>query len=66
MAAITEDQIQARTQKILEDQVGSLVLACARLRAENEALTVERDALRAEQTGAQGAEQLQKVDPDHG
>ncbi len=64
---ITEDQIQQRTQKILEDQVGSLVLTCARLRAELEAVTVERDALRSEQqTGAQGAERLQKVDPDHG
>ncbi len=67
MSEITEAQIQARTQKILEDQMGSLVLACARLRAELEAVTVERDALRAEtRTGVQGTEQPQTESPTHG
>lgn len=32
------EQIELRTQQLLEAQVGSLVLMCARLRAEREAI----------------------------
>lgn len=59
----TEEQIQALTQKLVGEQIGDLVLAIARLRAEkivreNAAAAAER---RGTGDGAQSADGLPKV-----
>jgi hypothetical protein len=55
----TEDQIQAQTQRLVKEQIGDLVLACARLRAEKivrEQVTAEAVSGSGSPNGAQGAD----------
>ena len=64
-----EAQIQALTQNILKEQIGDLVLTCARLRAEK----IVREQVAAEAAercgtvdGAQGADGPQTEGESHG
>lgn len=65
----TEEQIQTLTQKLVGEQIGELVLACARLRAES--IVREQSAAAAarasgSQHGAQGADGAGTVGDSHG